>query len=54
MSNKISEKEIKAIMKNNLIDFVKKDIKDIVFQYAFGSEFIKSKNKGAIREYEEL
>ena len=44
----ITEKQIIAILENNLISFISnKEIKKIVFNYAFGIEFMESKNKGS-------
>tara|TARA_A100001035_G_C27407709_1_gene331505 strand:+ start:99 stop:263 length:165 start_codon:yes stop_codon:yes gene_type:complete len=54
MSNKITEKQIIAILENNLINFISnKEIKKIVFNYAFGEKFMKSNNKGERENYYE-
>ena len=54
MSNKITEKQIIAILENNLINLINnKEIKKIVFNYAFGEKFMKSNNKGEKEKYYE-
>ena len=53
MSNRITEKEILVILENKLVDFVSNEIKEIVFEYAFGEKFMKSNNKGEKEKYYE-
>ena len=50
----ITEKQIIAILENNLISFISnKEIKKIVFNYAFGEKFMKSNNKRERENYYE-
>ena len=41
MSNRITEKQIIVILENKLVEFVSNEIKEIVFEYAFGEKFMK-------------
>ncbi len=54
MRNRITEKEIIVILENKLVDFVSNEIKEIVFEYAFGEKFMKSNNKGEKEKYLEV
>ena len=46
-SKQLTEKEIIYILENKLISKCNKEEKKQVFNYAFGEEFMKSKNKGS-------
>lgn len=48
---RMTETEILTILKNNLIDKCTKEQKRQVMNYAFGEEFIVSKDKGSLKEY---
>jgi len=50
---KLTEKEILNILQKNLLNTCNEQEKEQVFKYAFGEEFMISKDKGAIKEYEE-
>ena len=43
----MTQKQIINILKNNLIDTCNEEEKRQVFNFAFGEEFMKSKDKGA-------
>ena len=43
----LTEKQILHILKNKLINKCNKEQKKQVFNYAFGIEFMESKNKGS-------
>ena len=47
----MTETEILTILKNNLIDKCTKEQRKQVMAYAFGEEFIASKDKGSLKEY---
>jgi len=47
----LTEKQIIHILDNNLIDTCNEKEKKQVFNFAFGEEFIKSKDKGTLKEY---
>ena len=42
----LTEKQILHILKNKLISKCNKEQKKQIFNYAFGSDFMKSNNKG--------
>ena len=50
---KLTEKQMITILKNNLIETCTEEEKKQVYYFAFGEEFMKSKNKGRIEEYYE-
>lgn len=47
----MTKAQILTILKNNLIDKCTKEQKKQVMAYAFGEEFIVSKDKGSLKEY---
>ena len=47
----MTQKQIINILKNNLIDTCNEEEKRQVFNFAFGEEFMKSKDKGAKKIY---
>ena len=49
----MSEEQMIYIIKNNLIDQCNEQEKRKVFNFAFCEEFMKSKDKGEIKTYEE-
>ena len=49
----MSEEQMIYIIKNNLIDQCNEQEKKEVFNFAFGKKFMKSKDKGKIKKYEE-
>lgn len=51
MTKKMTQKQIINILKNNLIDTCNEEEKRQVFNFAFGEEFMKSKDKGAKKIY---
>ena len=51
---RLTEKQIINILKNNLIDTCDEQQKKQVFNFAFGEEFVESKDKGEIRTYKEI
>ena len=48
---KLTQGQIIFILKNNLIDTCTKKEKKQVFNFAFGEEFMESKDKGELKEY---
>ena len=54
MTKKMTQKQIINILKNNLIDTCNEEEKRQVFNFAFGEEFMKSKDKGAIKTYKKF
>ena len=48
---KLTEKQIINILDNKLIDTCNEEEKKQVFNFAFGEEFMKSKDKGAKKIY---
>ena len=51
MTKKMTQKQIINILKKNLIDTCNEEEKRQVFNFAFGEEFMKSKDKGAKKIY---
>ena len=51
MTKKMTQKQIINILKNNLIDTCNEEEKRQVFNFAFGEEFMKSKDKGGKKIY---
>ena len=49
----MSEEQMIYIIKHNLIDQCNEQEKRKVFNFAFGEKFMKSKDKGKIKKYEE-
>ena len=47
---RLSEKQIINILDNKLIDTCNEEEKKQVFSFAFGDEFMKSKDKGILKE----
>ena len=47
---KLTEKQIINILDNKLIDTCNEEEKKQVFNFAFGDEFMKSKDKGILKE----
>ena len=47
----MTQKQIINILKNNLIDTCNEEEKRQVFNFAFGEEYMKSKDKGAKKIY---
>ena len=43
---KLTEKQIQEIIDNKMIDYCTKDERSQVMAYAFGEDFMASKNKG--------
>ena len=48
---RLTQGQIIFILKNNLIDTCTKKEKKQVFNFAFGEEFMESKDKGELKEY---
>ena len=48
----LTEKQIIHILDNKLIDTCNEKEKKQVFNFAFGKEFMESKDKGTLKEYE--
>ena len=51
MSRSFSIKEMIFILKNNLIETCNEEEKKQVFNFAFGEDFMQSKNKGRLKQY---
>lgn len=49
---KLTEEQMIYIIKNKLISTCTKDEERQVFNFAFGEEFMKSKDKGEIKTYD--
>ena len=49
----LTEKQIINILDNKLIDTCNEEERKQVFNFAFGEEFMKSNDKGRLREYPE-
>ena len=49
----MTQKQIINILKNNLIDTCNEEEKRQVFNFAFGEEYMKSKDKGAKKIYKQ-
>ncbi len=47
----LTEERMKSIIKNRLIDECTEDEKRQVFNFAFGKDYMKSKDKGAKKKY---
>jgi len=47
---RLTEKQIINILDNKLIDTCNEEEKKQVFNFAFGDEFMKSKDKGILKE----
>ena len=52
MSRSFSVKEMIFILENNLIETCNEEEKKQVFNFAFGEKFIKSEDKGRLKEYD--
>ena len=50
---RLTEKQIIHILDNKLIDTCNEEEKKQVFNFAFGDEFMESKDKGTLKEYAE-
>tara|TARA_R100000988_G_scaffold102454_2_gene78100 strand:- start:562 stop:720 length:159 start_codon:yes stop_codon:yes gene_type:complete len=48
---KLTEKQMIAILKNNLIETCSKAERTQIFNFAFGKEFMESEDKGRVKEY---
>ena len=48
---KLTEKQMIAILKNNLIETCSPGERIQIFNFAFGKEFIESEDKGRLKEY---
>lgn len=48
---KLTQRQIIFILKNNLINTCTKEEKKQVFNFAFGEEYMQSKDKGRLKEY---
>ena len=48
---RLTEKQIINILDNKLIDTCNEEEKKQVFNFAFGEEFMESKDKGELKEY---
>ena len=49
---RLTQGQIIFILKNNLIDTCTEEEKKQVFNFAFGEEFMKSEDKGRVKEYD--
>jgi hypothetical protein len=49
----LTEKQMISILKNNLIETCTKEEKKQVYNFAFGEEFMQSKDKGRLKVYRE-
>ena len=49
---RLTQRQMIFILKNNLIDTCTKKEKKQVFNFAFGEEFMKSEDKGRVKEYD--
>ena len=49
---KLTQGQMIFILKNNLIDTCTEEEKKQVFNFAFGEEFMKSEDKGRVKEYD--
>ena len=47
----LTEKQIINILDNKLIDTCNEEERKQVFNFAFGEEFMESKDKGELKEY---
>ena len=48
---KLTQRQMIFILKNNLIDTCNEDENRQVFNFAFGEEYMQSKNKGRLKTY---
>ena len=48
----LTEKQIINILDNKLIDTCNEEERKQVFNFAFGEEFMESKDKGTLKKYE--
>ena len=48
---RLTQRQMIFILKNNLIDTCDEEEKRQVFNFAFGDEFMESKDKGELKEY---
>lgn len=48
---KLTEKEIIEILEKGTISEQPENVKKQVYTYAFGEEFVKSKDKGTLKQY---
>ena len=48
---RLTQRQMIFILKNNLIDTCDEEEKRQVFNFAFGKEFMESKDKGELKEY---
>ena len=48
---KLTEKEIIKILEKGTISEQPENVKKQVYAYAFGEEFVKSKDKGTLKQY---
>tara|TARA_B100000424_G_scaffold157192_1_gene120182 strand:+ start:400 stop:558 length:159 start_codon:yes stop_codon:yes gene_type:complete len=49
---KLTQRQMIFILKNNLIDTCDEEEKRQVFNFAFGEEYMQSKNKGRLKIYD--
>ena len=49
---KLTQGQMIFILKNNLMDTCTEEEKKQVFNFAFGEEFMKSEDKGRVKEYD--
>ena len=49
---RLTQRQMIFILKNNLIDTCTEEEKKQVFNFAFGEEFMKSEDKGRVKEYD--
>ena len=49
---RLTQGQIIFILKNNSIDTCTEEEKKQVFNFAFGEEFMKSEDKGRVKEYD--
>ena len=49
---RLTQVQMIFILKNNLIDTCTEEEKKQVFNFAFGEEFMKSEDKGRVKEYD--
>ena len=49
---RLTQRQMIYILKNNLIDTCDEEEKRQVFNFAFGEEFMKSEDKGRLKEYD--
>ena len=49
---RLTQRQMIFILKNNLIDTCDEEEKRQVFNFAFGKEYMQSKNKGRLKTYD--